>query len=66
MAELLPCPFCGWIIELWTESNRTLLKYWVECNNCDSIGPRKPTRQEAIKAWNTRTQENPKNNIGTK
>lgn len=54
MAELKPCPFCGWkpmiIVDEKTEE-----KFGVKCFSCyGMIEPRKETKDEAIKAWNRR------------
>lgn len=50
--DLLPCPFCG--------SHDCTAGNWrgselVSCQNCAAEGPVGGTRNEAVKAWNTRT-----------
>ena len=51
--ELLPCPFCG--------GEAVMSTYYIECESCE-VAPNidcfhKP-REQAIKAWNTRTEGN--------
>lgn len=52
--KLKPCPFCG-------DSNVRVyikgvdrVKYGACCENCDARAGRKPTKEEAAEAWNTR------------
>jgi Lar family restriction alleviation protein len=56
MAELLPCPFCG-----WTEQHRVLIVHrnlkeddlWsVKCTSCAAFGPKATSRAAAILTWN--------------
>lgn len=48
--ELLPCPFCGGTANLHIHD-----RYGVECENCSmGLGCIKLTKEDAIKAWNTR------------
>lgn len=51
--ELKPCPFCG--TEL-CEIARSLTEYpyAVRCGWCHTEGPERPTKAEAIAAWNKR------------
>lgn len=56
--ELKSCPFCGDTHKLVATDNDPrdlLLNNWVSCENCNSEGPVKATRAEAIDAWNART-----------
>jgi Lar family restriction alleviation protein len=54
MAELKPCPFCGW-------DDLAILpddaKKFVYCCKCDTCGPSCETRRESIEAWNRRDGE---------
>jgi hypothetical protein len=50
---MLMCPFCATVTDLtcW----RGYGDYWyVECEICRAQGPLKPSRDEAIAAWNDR------------
>ena len=49
---ILPCPFCP-----CTDARvgRNGYEYYVFCHECHCEGPRKENRNEAIKAWNTRS-----------
>ena len=60
MAELKPCPFCG-------SENIDLIAHhkivvFVQCDNCGATFPDFDSKEEAIKAWNTRTQKEVNNN----
>ena len=57
MEELRRCPFCGGEAEL----HSGLLTNWVLCLQCGVETRAKLNKQEAIAAWNRRTQ-----NIGKK
>ena len=59
MAELKPCPFCGsnafiaeWNYDL---APGNVLTHCVECNGCHSTTLEYGTEEEAIEAWNRRT-----------
>ncbi len=54
---LLPCPFCGGTdVGVWREDN---FSYWASgCNVCDIPGPEAETKEDARKAWNTRSYLN--------
>ena len=53
---LKPCPFCkGNDISVYGAS-----VYWAECGDCFCEGPVCKTEKEAIKAWNTRAEDNGK------
>ena len=57
MDELKPCPFCGSnTLELDKEISPTgdYSIWFVTCYDCPCQGVRGDTREEAIKAWNTR------------
>jgi Lar family restriction alleviation protein len=50
--ELKPCPFCGADGEILGVE-----EYWlVSCEYCDAQGPTKKIEQEAITAWNKRSE----------
>lgn len=51
---LKPCPFCGRTAKLYTSTDGKY--YWVSCTN-DECGSCKPTKEEAIDAWNKRYDE---------
>lgn len=59
--ELKACPFCGdahkLVATVTDEVSALVLNNWVSCENCNSEGPVKATRSEAITAWNTRAGE---------
>lgn len=55
--KLLPCPFCGSedIVDLGGSAIGGLsLLYYITCCECHCRTVVKPTKEEAIKAWNTR------------
>ena len=56
MADLKPCPFCGGEAEL-IENNRYTDIHSVMCKNCYSESDRYNTKENAVKAWNTRKLE---------
>lgn len=49
MAELKPCPFCGFKMVLVYNDNR------VVCGQC-SVQIKRETKKKAIEAWNRRTE----------
>lgn len=49
--ELKNCPFCG---SGKVELRKEISTFLVECWNCDCNTDWRGTKQEAIKAWNTR------------
>ena len=56
--ELLPCPFCG---------GEAALAYgvydrWIFCKKCGASTKQYETNEEAIAAWNTRTNTIPVGN----
>lgn len=55
MEELKPCPFCGENIYFSIIENKPTKEYWVFCCNCETCGPIKITKKEAISAWNKRS-----------
>ena len=69
MAELKPCPFCGWKARLKHGSYNLLGAYgttdedrqWygVFCYECGVSQPKRQydTKEKAIEAWNRRTEE---------
>ena len=58
MNELKPCPFCGGEAEILTaESMHGGYLFGIMCNDCRSRGDVFDTEAEAIKAWNTRADD---------
>lgn len=51
MSELLPCPFCGGEAEY----GLTVAGEEVYCTKCKAAMPRTTTKEQAIEAWNTRS-----------
>ncbi|MBR5874833.1 MAG: Lar family restriction alleviation protein [Oscillospiraceae bacterium] len=60
--ELLPCPFCGGEAEMFPMNIKPQYGYWVVCSNCGAEQPQYKTKEESIKAWNTRTNTIPVGN----
>ena len=58
MVELKPCPFCGRIDTLGTDSYKDSgrLWYFVKCEECICDGPVCCGEKEAIEAWNGRAE----------
>ena len=56
MAELKPCPFCGYKgIEILKSENEYLYyPYISQCQMCGASARCGRTKQEAIEAWNRR------------
>ena len=64
MAELKPCPFCGWtkvevsnMLEDWPEMAEVGLSpnnWRVLCTECYASGGVRRTAEEAVEAWNSR------------
>lgn len=55
MIELKPCPFCGSLDLSVFIKGCDGKKYAVCCNTCDARGARKRNKEQAEKAWNTRS-----------
>lgn len=54
---LLPCPFCGAGAEHIERSNpMSKWRHSVDCNTCGASGPVEATKEQAIAAWNQRTE----------
>ena len=55
MAELKPCPFCGCAK---VSVGNFAGWFYGKCldDNCRTMGPTKPTKEEAIEAWNRRAE----------
>lgn len=51
--ELKPCPFCGGIAQKVKSSGRW--GWFVSCA-CAAVGPSSDSREDAIRAWNRRTE----------
>ena len=63
MAELKPCPFCGWKPEVSTYYEGDKKWYEIECVNsgeCEHLPSicGHPSEADAIEAWNRRAQPN--------
>lgn len=60
MAELKPCPFCeGKTVSIYDYQNYYTLPYhWrVKCDKCGAEGPIADSKEEAIDAWNKRSDK---------
>lgn len=59
MAELKPCPFCGYKgIEILTDDNEYLYyRYFSQCQRCGAGAKRGHTKEDAVKEWNRRAAE---------
>ena len=55
MAELKPCPFCGWGTIVLTYS--LTFKTAVRCNCCEAQTKYYRSEKEAVKAWNRRVND---------
>lgn len=57
MDELKPCPFCGGdefdVMDGTLGANFPVV-YYVHCEECLASSSDEPTKEQAIKAWNTR------------
>ena len=60
MAELKPCPFCGypkpWIIRILPK-RWIFTKYYIECRVCHYCRETKIGKRRAIEAWNRRAED---------
>lgn len=56
MAELKPCPFCGGKASIMRYHHISNASYCY-CKSCKVKMPNSLTKEEAIKKWNTRTEE---------
>ena len=54
IAELKPCPFCGYEIAF---VNRGQLYFWGECTRCCAQSCAQTTQEKAANAWNTRAED---------
>ena len=54
MTKLKQCPIpnCRGIANVYNGGNSI---WWCECMECEFVGPVKPTKQQAIDAWNKRS-----------
>lgn len=52
--ELKPCPFCG---EEELEVTVYSLGWFVICPNCEVVTANRPTKGQAIEAWNKRVPQ---------
>lgn len=53
MAELKPCPFCGYDAELINGDDY----HWVSCPNCGADTMGSEDKEKAIEAWNRRMRD---------
>ena len=56
MAELKPCPFCGYKgVEILADDNKYLYyRYFSQCQRCGAGAKRGHTKEDAVKEWNRR------------
>lgn len=56
MAELKPCPFCGYKgVEILADDNEHLYyRYFSQCQRCGAGAKRGHTKEDAAKEWNRR------------
>ena len=59
MAELKPCPFCGYKgVEIFADDNEYLYyRYFSQCQKCGASAKRGHTKEDAVKAWNRRVND---------
>ena len=59
MAELKPCPFCGYkrVAILEDENEYLAYRYSSQCQKCGASARMGRTKQEAIEAWNRRAED---------
>ena len=55
-SELLACPFCGDLNARTMVDTRSPIPYLERCSTCGAQGPKAENGDEAIAAWNRRTQ----------
>lgn len=53
MTKLKPCPFCG--CKLIHEMGLSKFHYYMLCDNCRTTSGNYETIEQAIEAWNRRT-----------
>lgn len=53
--ELLPCPFCQSENIYCADAGFKTDVWFVQCEECGATFPHFDSKEEAIKAWNTRT-----------
>ena len=58
MAELKPCPFCGYKgVEILADDNKYLYyRYFSQCQRCGAGAKRGHTKEDAVKEWNRRAE----------
>jgi Lar family restriction alleviation protein len=55
MKTIKACPFCGqWLFSLTSWKHQTI--WQVVCVSCDSLGPQKDNPEDAVTAWNERSE----------
>lgn len=57
--EMKPCPFCGCTKQRirWIEVDGNYFLHYIECCECNAHTDAFHDREEAIKAWNRRTEQ---------
>jgi len=59
--KLKECPFCGKaakVIYMGPEVTKCEDRWWVECKSCHAHAKRQFSKEEAIKVWNMRYNNN--------
>lgn len=62
MAELKPCPFCGYKgVEILADDNEYLYyRFFSQCQKCGAGAKRGHTKEDAVKEWNRRADNGDK------
>ena len=53
--EIKPCPFCGSKDIYCDDAGRGTDMWFVQCNDCDATFPHFDSKEQAVRAWNRRT-----------
>lgn len=56
--KLKPCPFCGsaQVVFFRGERRDRMIIYGMVCWECKAMGPKVPSEEQAVGAWNRRAQ----------